>query len=116
MTDLDLISRLKTVPVPERSDEYWNDFPSRIRVQLRRESHGYSSHKPWRMRLAWAGGFAAGVALTLACVGLHVPQAVSHAIARQRGVFHAQAARLDTGLHKLILNTDGMGSLLTEPN
>ena len=36
MNDFDLEAKLKRVLVPERSEEYWSDFPSRIRVQLRR--------------------------------------------------------------------------------
>jgi len=40
MNDLDLESKLRSVRVPERPDEYWDDFPSRFRVQLRRERRG----------------------------------------------------------------------------
>ena len=43
-------------------------------------------------------------------------QTVSLAITKQERHFHMQLARLDTGLHKLMLNTDGMGYLLTEAN
>ena len=116
MTDLDLITRLRSVPVPERTDEYWADFPARVRVQLRRERPDEAPRGVWRPRLAWSVGSALAAALVFACVAFHVPQAVSHSIASQQRHFNAQLARLDNGLHRLMLNTDGMAYLLAEPN
>lgn len=116
MNDFDLESRLKSVRVPERPDEYWEDFPSRIRVQLRRERREFARQSAWRPRFGWAGGFALAVALVFVCIEFHPLQTMSHAITKQQRHFHAQLARLDTGLHKLMLNTDGMGYLLAEPN
>ena len=114
MNDFELESKLKSVRVPERPDEYWNDFPSRVRVQLRRERHEFAPRRAWHPRLAWAGGFALAVALVFVCVQFHPLHTVSLAIATQQRHFHAQLARLDAGLHKLMLITDGMGYLLTE--
>jgi hypothetical protein len=116
MNDFELESKLKSVRVPERPDEYWNDFPSRVRVQLRRERREFMPRGSWRPRLAWAGGFAVAVALVFVCVQFHPLQTVSLAITKQQRHFHAQLARLDAGLHVLMLNTDGMGYLLTEAN
>ena len=36
MNDFELKSKLKNVPVPERTEGYWDDFPARVRSQLRR--------------------------------------------------------------------------------
>ena len=116
MNDFDLESKLKSVPVPERTDEYWNDFPSRVRVQLRRERDQSVPVRAWRPQLAWAGGLALAVALVFVCVQFHPLQTMSLAIAKQERVFHMQLARLDAGLHVLMLNTDGMGYLLAEAN
>ncbi len=116
MNDFDLESKLKSVRVPERTEEYWNDFPSRVRVQLRRNRLESAPQSAWRPRLAWAGGFALAVVLVFACVQFHPFQTVSLAITKQQRHFHAQLARLDAGLHVLMLNTDGMGYLLTEAN
>jgi hypothetical protein len=113
MNDFELESKLKSLRVPDRPDEYWEDFPSRVRVQLRRERREFTA---WRPRLAWAGGFALTVALVLVCVQFHPLQTVSLAITKQQRHFHAQLAQLDNGLHKLMLNTDGMGYLLAEAN
>jgi hypothetical protein len=116
MNDFDLESKLKSVPVPERTDEYWNDFPSRVRVQFRRERDQSVPVRAWRPQLAWAGGLALAVALVFVCVQFHPLQTMSLAIAKQERVFHMQLARLDAGLHVLMLNTDGMGYLLAEAN
>ena len=114
MNDFELESKLKDVRVPERTEEYWNDFPSRVRVQLRRERREFAPQSVWRPRLAWAGGFALAVALVFVCVQFHPLQTMSLTITKQQQHFHAQLARLDAGLHVLMLNTDGMGYLLTE--
>jgi hypothetical protein len=116
MNDFELESKLKSVRVPERPEEYWNDFPSRVRVQLPRERREFVPQNAWRPRLAWAGGFALAVALLFVCIELHPFQTVSLAITKQQRHFHTQLARLDAGLHVLMLNTDGMGYLLTEAN
>jgi len=116
MNDFELESKLKSVRVPERTEAYWEDFPSRVSVQLPRERRGFAPQRAWGLRLARAGGFALAVALVFACVEFHPLRAVSLAITKQQRQIHAQLARLDTGLHKLMLNTDGMGYLLTEAN
>jgi len=116
MNDFELESKLKNVRVPERPDEYWTDFPSRVRVQLRRERREFAPQSAWRPRLAWAGGLAMAVALVFVCVQFHPLQAASLAITKQQRHFQAQLAQLDAGLHVLMLNTDGMGYLLTEAN
>jgi len=68
-----------------------------------RGSHGRADLRwPWR----WC----------LSCVQFHPLQTASLAITKQQRQFHAQLARLDTGLHVLMLNTHGMGYLLTEAN
>jgi hypothetical protein len=116
MKDFDLESRLHSVRVPERPDEYWADFPARIRVQLRRGRPEVAPRRSWRPQLAWTGGFGLAVALLFVCLECHPLQTLSLAIAEQERHFHVQLARLDAGLHRLMLNTDGMGYLLAEAN
>ena len=116
MNDFDLESRLKGVPVPERPDEYWNDFPTRIRVQLHRQRAVTTRRRPWRPLLIWSADFALAAALVFVCIECHPLQAVSAVISRQQASLRHQLARLDSGLHKLVLNTDGMGYLLAEAN
>ena len=112
----DLESKLKSVPVPERSEEYWNDFPSRIRVQLRRDQREFAPRNVWRPRLAWAGGLALAVALMWVGERFHPLQTASAAITKQQRQLHTQLVQLETGLQRLMLNTHGMGYLLAEVN
>jgi hypothetical protein len=116
MNDFDLESKLKGVCVPERPEEYWNDFPSRIRVQLRREQPQMAPRPAWRTRLMWASNFALTTAVLFICIQYHPLRSTTTAIIKQERCFHAQLARLDGGLHRLMLNTDGMGYLLMDAN
>jgi hypothetical protein len=116
MNDFDLESKLKSVPLPERPQEYWEDFPARVRFQLRRRQIEASPRPAWRLPLVQAGGFALAVALVFVCLQYHPLQAASAAFNLHEKHFHGQLARLDAGLHRLILNTDGMGYLLADAN
>jgi hypothetical protein len=116
MNDFDLESKLKSLRVPERTEEYWHDFPSQVRGQLPRAQSGLVPRPAWRPRFVWAGGLALAVALAFVCIQFHPLQSVSLAITKQHRQIHTQLARLDAGLHKLMLNTDGMGYLLAEAN
>jgi hypothetical protein len=114
MNDFDLESKLRNLRVPERTEEYWNDFPAQVRVQMHRSRPELPPRSSGGLRFAFAGCFA--LALILVCFQFHPLQIVSLTIAKQERHFHMQLARLDTGLHKLMLNTDGMGYLLAEAN
>jgi hypothetical protein len=114
MNDFDLDAKLKSLCVPERTEEYWNDFPSQVRGQLHRAFPELPPQSTGGWKLAWASGVA--LALVLFCLEFHPMHTVSLAITKQERHFHMQLARLDTGLHKLMLNTGGMGYLLTEAN
>jgi hypothetical protein len=114
MNDFDLESKLRNLRVPERPEEYWDDFPSQVRVQLPRSRPELPPRSFGGWQFAWAGG--AALAMVFVCLQFHPFQTVSLAIAKQERHFHMQLARLDTGLHKLMLNTDGMGYLLAEAN
>ena len=116
MNDSELKTLLRNTPVPERSEEYWNDFPRSVRVQLRRERRQLAPQKNRRLRLEWAGGFALGVVLTLLCVQYHPLQKASASITRHEHQLQAQVAQIETNLHLLMFNPHGMGYLLAEAN
>ena len=117
MNDFDLESRLKSVPVPERTEEYWEEFPSQIRVQLRRRPSPAPARRALlRPLLIWSMDFALAVALIFVCVECHPLQTFSAAVTRQHNYWHRQFAQFDAGLHKLVLNTDGMGYLIVDAN
>jgi hypothetical protein len=116
MNDLDLELKLKSVPLPERSQDYWEHFPAQVRANLRRAAMKPVAENLWLPRLAWAGGFALALALVFVCMQFHPLQSASVAITRHEQHLHTQLARLDAGLHTLMLNTHGMGYLLAEAN
>ena len=109
MKDFDLESKLKSVRVPERSPEYWDDFPARVRSQLRPAVAA-------RPRNAWLPRLAFAAALILVFIQFHPIQSASAALTRHERQFRAQLAQLDAGLHVLMLNQHGMGYLVSDKN
>lgn len=117
MNDLELQTRLKSTPLPARPDEYWEDFPGRIGWQLRSRSCRNTARPVWRLGPFRAADFALATALVLLfCLQFNALPLTCAVIHHHERVFHAQLARLDAGLHKLMLNTDGMNDLLTDAN
>lgn len=116
MNDSDLEAKLRSVPLPERPDDYWDDFPGRVRMQLHRERPEPASRQAWRPRLGWAGGLALASVLAFVCIQYHPLQTASATITKDERNLRRQLAQLDTGLHVLMLNPHGMGYLLAEAN
>ncbi len=116
MNDSELKARLKRVPVPERTEDYWQDFPAQVRVNLRRAAPAYVPQNPRRPGLAWAGGLAVALAMVFVCVHFQPLKTASVAITKHERHLHAELARLDAGLHVLMFNPHGMGYLLAEAN
>lgn len=117
MNDFELELKLKSVSLPERTEDYLESFPSQVRVNLRRAAAKPVAKNFWLPRLAWAGtSFAFAMALVLVCVEFHPLQSASLAITKNERQFHAQLAQLDAGLHVLMFNPHGMSYLLAEAN
>lgn len=116
MNDSELQARLRSVPVPERSEEYWNAFPSHVRYQLPRERHAYAPRSVWRPRLKLAGGLALALALMWVGERYQPLQTASNAITRHEQQLRTQIARLEAGMRTLMFNPHGMGYLLAEAN
>jgi hypothetical protein len=114
MNNFELEIQLKSLRVPGRPDEYWKDFPQRIRLQLRREPSNSAPPRAWRSRVAWLCDFALATAMVFVCIDYHPLQTASAALIRHERNFDVQLARLDAGLHRLMLNTDGISHLLAE--
>ena len=116
MNDSELQTRLRSVPVPERAGEYWDDFPSRVRVQLHLVRQEARPRSVWRPRLKLAGGLALG--LTLMWVGERFQplQTASKAITKHEQQLRVQFTRLESGMRTLVFNPRGMGYLLVDAN
>jgi hypothetical protein len=116
MNNSDLDAKLKSVCVPERTEDYWNDFPSQVRVNLHRSTPAFVPQNPRRSRLVWAGGWAVALALVFVCLQFHPLKTASNAITKNERHIRTQLAQLDAGLHVLMFNPHGMGYLLAEAN
>jgi uncharacterized protein HemX len=116
MTDPELQSRLQSLPVPTRTEEYWDDFPAHIRRQLR--AHSATTPKVQRgTRPIWALNLAFALGLILVFgVQLRAAQLAGTALHRQEKAAHLQLARLDLGLHKLLLANNGLSDQLIDAN
>ena len=78
MNDGDIDRLLKSVKVPERTDQYWREFPKKITTKLHGQpqvdSNATARHEPWlRPALAFAG-----IAIICVAVGLYLRQFGQH--------------------------------------
>ena len=114
MNDFELKARLKSVRLPERTEEYWNDFPSQIRVQLNRAPAGPAISESWLPQLAWR--FGAGFACLLAgLLVLSQPmKAASCAIFQKEQFIRQQLAALPHELRVFMADEHGLHYLVAE--
>ncbi|HEY4417017.1 MAG TPA: hypothetical protein VGO57_15110 [Verrucomicrobiae bacterium] len=110
MNDAELEARLKNVPVPERAEAYWQDFPLQVRVNLRRRAVIAPLRRVWLPRLIWTGGFAAGIVFGL---WLAQSQPVKMALQREHR-FRMELAQFPTHLRVLMQDEHGLHYLVAE--
>jgi hypothetical protein len=109
MTDLDLESKLKSVPVPERSPEYWTDFPAQVRASLRRAPVEFAPRPSRLPRLAW------GVSLALACVIFGLASwPMFHEMFQHGRAFRRELAQLPVQLRVLMQDDHGLHYLIAD--
>jgi hypothetical protein len=108
MNDLELKSKLKSVRVPERPVDYWENFPSQVRVNLRRAPVAFALRKTFWPRLAWAGGFAFG------CLFLCMTLAPVHFALKNEKVIRRELAELPNHLRVFMADEHGMHYLIAD--
>jgi hypothetical protein len=114
MNDFDLESKLKSVPLPERPEDYWVNFPSQVRLQLRRATSGEEVRENWLPHFAWkmSVGFSC---LVLGLFVLGQPlKAASHAIFKNEAVIRQQLAELPHHLRIFMADEHGLHYLVAE--
>lgn len=114
MNDSELESRLRNVPVPERSEEYWNDFPVQMRLKSYRRHRPPEPEKTWLPRFAWAGGLAVALVLVFVSIQFHVLPKTSAALTRHERHFRAEMGAIESGMQLLIFNPHGMTNVVNE--
>ena len=114
MNDADLNARLKRVRVPERSDDYWENFPSQVRFQLRRAAPSQEIQENRLPRFAWK----VGVSFACLIVGLLVLsqplKAASSALFQKEQFVRQQLAALPGHLRVLMADEHGLHYLVAE--
>lgn len=114
MNDSELQQKLKTLLVPERTEEYWNDFPGKVSRQLRRPAARVEADERWRTRFAWQ--FAASAAcLFVGLLVLNQPlRAASSAVVRQEIALRHEWNALPKHLRVLMADEHGMHYLVAD--
>ena len=109
MNDSELKSKLKSVRVPEKTDEYWEDFPSRVRSQLYRPVAVERAQTRWMPQWAWSSGLAT------ACVVLVLSLwPVFQNVVKDERAWQRDAAQFPHQLHLLMADEHGMQYLVSE--
>jgi hypothetical protein len=114
MNDLELESKLKSVPLPERSEDYWENFPSQMRWRLRRTAPKQEMSESWFPRFAWKTevGFACFV---IGLLVLNQPlKAATCVICKNERIIRQQLAELPTHLRILMADEHGLHYLVAE--
>ncbi|HUZ06139.1 MAG TPA: hypothetical protein VMV89_01485 [Candidatus Paceibacterota bacterium] len=114
MNDFELQSKLKSVPLPGRTEEYWEDFPARVRVQLRRAAPEDPLAEYGLPQFAWR----LGASFACLVIGLFVfgrpLQAASNAIFKNERTIRRQLAELPHHLRVLMADEHGLHYLVAE--
>lgn len=110
MNDRDLEIRLKSIRVPCKTEEYWDDFPSRVRVQLNRPV----SIPPAQISvLRWGSEWSVGLALALVISILSVAP-VFYAALKDETALRRDAERFPQKVHLLMADQHGMQYLIAD--
>jgi hypothetical protein len=109
MNDSELQAKLNAVRAPEKTEEYWENFPAQVRSQLRRPMAMEQSQTRWMPRWSWSSGLAT------ACVVLVLSLwPAFQAIVKDERALQRDAARFPHQLHLLIADEHGMQYLVSE--
>jgi hypothetical protein len=114
MNDFELDAKLRSVRPPERTEEYWNDFPSQVRWQLRRAAPATEIRENWLPQFAWK--FGAGFAcLVIGLLVLSQPLKAASGVVFQKDQFvRQQLAALPGHLRVLMADEHGLHYLVAE--
>jgi hypothetical protein len=114
MTDFELESKLKGVPLPERSEDYWENFPPQVRWRLHRTASKLELRESWFPRFAWRMGVGFAC-LVIGLLVLNQPlKAASCAVFKNEKIIRQQLAELPSHLRVLMADEHGLHYLVAE--
>ena len=108
MNDDELAAKLRAVPVPTRSEEYWENFPLVVRSQLRRAPVEAASQPTLLSRMAWAGGLAYASLMFALLAG------PVHTVLKTEKTVRPALAQLPCHLRIFMADEHGLHYLVTE--
>lgn len=114
MNHFDLEAKLKSVPLPERPEEYWEKFPTEVRFQLRRSQPESASRENLWPQFAWklGTGFAC---LFIGMIALGQPlKAASGTLFKNERFIRQQLAQLPNHLRIFMADEHGLHYLIAE--
>ena len=114
MNNFELESKLKGVPLPERPENYWENFPMQVRLNLRRAALRPTPKNSWPPRIAWAGGFALVLIFGIWCAQFKPLKITAVTISKNEKYFRLQFAQFETKLHVFMQDEHGMHHLIAE--
>jgi len=114
MNDFELENRLKAVPLPKRSEDYWEYFPAQVRANLHRAAMKPAAENLWLPRLAWAGGLTVLLILTFVFAQIKPVQIVSLALSKNEKHFRTEFVQFENQLHVLMRDEHGLHYLIAE--
>ena len=114
MNDFELESKLKNIPLPERPESYWENFPARVRAQLRRPASVARLDETRLPQFAWRLGVSFAC-LVIGLLALGQPlKAASRAIFQNERIIRRQVAELPAHLRILMADEHGLHYLVAE--
>jgi len=114
MNDFDLDAKLKSAPLPERSEDYWGNFPSQVRWQLHRAAPEQEIRESWLPRFAWSIGTSfACLVISLLILGQPL-KAASCAIFKNERIIRQHLAELPNHLRIFMADEHGLHYLVAE--
>ena len=114
MNDLDLDARLKSVPLPQRPEEYWEDFPSKVRRQMRRSAPDFEVQENLLPQFARKMGIGFAC-LVIALLVLNQPlKAATCAIFKNERIIRQELTQLPHHLRVFMADEHGLHYLIAD--
>lgn len=108
MTDQELAEQLRSVRVPPRSPDYWEDFPSVIRVQLPSTGSLRATGPMRSHRFVCGGGFA------YACLAAALLVGPFQCLLKTERAFRHEMAQVPAHLKSFMADEHGLHYLVSE--